>query len=114
MEFFRVFLKNPINERLFCYTLNPKEAISVDPDPENYFSGNAEEVTVLKVSEYYVTQEKKDDLENADLIDIAIELQKEALWNRCKLDHKLYLRKLFEDNSSVTQLWRPIIMPDYL
>ncbi|MCL1927886.1 MAG: hypothetical protein FWG07_03715 [Treponema sp.] len=114
MEFFRVFLKNPINEKLFCYILNPEEAISIDPHPENYFSGNVEDATVLKVSEYYVTQVKKGNLENIDLIDIAIELQKEALWNRCKLECKLYLRKLFEDNSPVTQLWRPIIKTDCL
>ena len=114
MEFFRVFLKNPINEKLFCYTLNQKEAISIEPDPDNYFSGKAEEVTTLTVSEYYVTQVKKDDLGNAGIIDTAIELQKEALWNRCKLDNKLYLRKLFEDNSPVTQFWRPVIKPNHL
>ena len=119
MEFFRVFLKSQLNEKLICYTLNLQEAVSIDPDPNNYFICNPEEVLMLEASEYYVTQVKEDHLDDADLIDIAIELQKEALWNRFKLKDKLYLRKLMdfskensqEDNSSVIQLWRPVIVP---
>ena len=109
MEFFRVFLKKQINERLICYTLNVQEAISIDPDPNTYFINKNEAQTVLEVSEYFVTQIQKEHLENEALLDAAFELQKEALWNRCKLGDTLYVRQFVEDNSPVTQLWRPII-----
>ena len=122
MEFFRVFLKSPLNEKLICYTLNLQEAVSIDPDPNIYFICNPEEVLMLEASEYYVTQVKKDHLEDNDLIAIAIELQKEALWNRLKLDNKLYLRTLAnsssedpaEDISAAMQLWRPVISNKHL
>ena len=115
MEFFRVFLKNPINEKLICYTLNPGEAINIEPNPLLFFAGEPEEAAVLEVSEYYVTQIQKESLENNELLEAAFELQKEALWSRCKLNNKLYLRRLAEsssenhtDNSPAIQLWRPI------
>ena len=114
MDFFRVFLKSPINEKLTCYILNSQEAMSIEPDTNNYFINKSEELMVMEASEYYVTQIKKNKIEEQELLDAALELQKEALWNRCKLEDKLYLRKLFEDNFHVVQLWRPIIVPDYL
>ena len=113
MNFFRVFLNKPINEKLFCYTLNSKEAMNIEPDTNNYFTGEAEEVTVLEASEYYVVQFQKNGLEGQELLDTAVELQKEALWNRYKLENKLYLRKFTGDNSLKIQLWRPIILPDH-
>ena len=113
MEFFRVFLKNPIYEKLSCYTVNQEEAKSIEPDSLSFFSGEPEEAMVLAASEYYVTQIQTDSLNNDELLNAAIELQKEALWNRLKPENKLYLRTFTENpsekNSSITQLWRPVV-----
>ena len=110
MDFFQVFLKNPVSEKIFCYTLNPPEAVKIEPDESCYFVSAPAEAAKLEAGEYYVTQVRKEDLKNSELLDLAIELQKEALWNRLKLENVLYLRRLFEDNSPVTQLWRPLII----
>ena len=115
MEFFRVFLKNPIYENITCYTLHPAEAVSIEPNPLSFFACGPEEAKVLEASEYYVTQIQKENLMKDELLYAAFELQKEALWSRCKLNNKLYLRKLetisaenHSDNTPVIQLWRPI------
>ena len=114
MEFFRVFLKRPVYEKIFLYFLNPNEANNIDPDIKNYFIDKAEEVSVMETSQYYVVQIQRDNLTNNELLDTAVELQKEALWSRLKLENKLYLRKITEDNSSKVQLWRPIIVRNQL
>ena len=114
MEFFRVFLKAPVFEKLICYTLNMRDAFRIDPDPLKYFIFGPEEVPVLEEGFYFVAQIQKEDLKDAELLEAAIELQKEALWSRLKLEEKLYLRRLFEDNSILIQLWRPVIVPNSL
>jgi hypothetical protein len=113
MEFYRVFLKNPLYEKIGSYTINPAEAYRIDPRPELYFASKAEDAAELPAGVYFFTQIKKQNLEESELLEMAVELQKEALWNRCKPGEKLYLRKLFEDNSDVTQLWRPVMPPAY-
>ena len=109
MEFFRVFLKEALSEKIFLYTLNPNEAKKIDPDTKNYFIGRAEEVSVMETSQYYVVQFWRDNLTQSELLDAAVELQKEALWNRLKLNDKLYLRAITGDGVSKVQLWRPVI-----
>ena len=109
MDFLRVFLSAPVYENILYYALNPLEACKIDPSPERYLYSGAEEVRELPVGTYYFIQLRKEQIENEELIEMAIELQKEALWNRFKLENKLYRRKLFEDNSPVIQLWRPIL-----
>jgi hypothetical protein len=47
-------------------------------------------------------------LEPAEWLDMAIEQQKDGLWERHKPESRLYLRFLFEDGRYVTQLLRPL------
>ena len=114
MDFFRVFLEKPLNEKIILYTLNLKEANSIEPDAENYFLDKSEGETVLEASEYFVTQLQKEQLSSSELLYAAIELQKEALWRRIKLGGKLFLRTLTECNTSKIQLWRTIITGELL
>ena len=109
VEFFRVFLNLPIYENLLCYTLNPLEAYKIDPAPDRYLISGPEQAAELTAGIYYFTQLRKEHTENNELLELAIELQKEALWNRLKLEDKLYLRTFFEDGSPVTQFWRPVL-----
>ena len=109
MNFFRVFLNNTIYEKNFCYAINPLEAVKIDPDPSLYFISRREERGKLDAGEYYIVQTENDLHKTGELLNLAIELQKEALWNRFKLNSELYLRSFSEDGSAVTQLWRPII-----
>ena len=108
MEFFRVFLKTALCGHIGYYDLNPEEALGIDPKPDEYLDSGPEEAAELSPGQYYVTQVKKEHVEKAELIDMALELQKEGLWERLKLGTKLYVRTLFEDGFPVFQLWRPI------
>ncbi|MDR2073025.1 MAG: hypothetical protein LBP60_06305 [Spirochaetaceae bacterium] len=47
----------------------------------------------------------------ADFIETAMELQKEGLWERQKLENRIYLRRLFEDGAPVIQILRPLQTP---
>ena len=106
MEFFRVFLKTSINEKLVHYTINPEEAQKIDPISDRYLLPNPQECDYLPAGSYFITQIRKEKIDNSELLDLAIELQKEALWNRFKPGNTLIVRSFFEDNNPVVQLWR--------
>jgi hypothetical protein len=123
-------------EELFCFSVNPAQARRIDPEPEPYLGpleaagravpgqgesgrpGNRERETAgdpqgagyvhLPAGRYYFTQLRKR-LSREETVALAVELQKEGLWERLKLEDRLYLRRLFEDNAPVTQIWRRIV-----
>ena len=99
MDFFRVFLKNPVHEKLDLYAINPSEALKVDPKPDTYFISLPEEAAELPVGVYFFVQVRKQCIEDSELLELAVELQKEALWSRFRPKEKLYLRKLFSVNA---------------
>ncbi|MDR2313378.1 MAG: hypothetical protein LBE02_02465 [Spirochaetaceae bacterium] len=168
MDFFRLFLKSPLYYRrekinpfaadtrapwvledlLFCFDLDPRQARRIDPEPEQYLgpldaSGRklseagqvpcpgiktpAAEETPLKLvpGPYYGVQFRGFELSGffsgiirnppeqeyftrADFVETALELQKEGLWERQKLEDRIYLRRLFEDGAPVIQILRPL------
>ena len=134
MDFFRVFLKAPIKasskdspkasakaspkasniENLLCYTISQSQANIIDPSPEHFMNFDPVPITELPEGDYFITQLRKEKLEEAELLELAIVLQQEALWNRNKLQDKLFLRQFFEDGFPVIQLWRPIITANQL
>ena len=115
MDFFRVFLKESIKasdkENLLHYAINPSMAAEIDPLPQQYLDSDPIPLMELPEGDYFITQLRKENLEEKELLELAIVLQKEALWNRNKLQDKLFLRQFFEDGFPVIQLWRPIIAP---
>jgi hypothetical protein len=70
---------------------------------------------VLPSGLYYFTQLRKEtfvssELENfGNFVEMAMELQKEGLWERLRLGPGLYLRLLWEDEAGVVQVWRPCV-----
>jgi len=106
-------------EKLYCFRLNDNEYCNFEPDKEAFFerlvfSANTinleKEKTVktqaLPVGDYLFAQ-KQEILSREEIIDMAVEIQAEGLWWRLKPGKTLYLRYLFEDSRSVTQLYRP-------
>jgi len=107
-------------EFLFCFELNQEQAIRIDPKPaffpgELIFAGKrniqqgdgaAEGKRQLPEGLYAFVQERRE-LDRAECIAMAIEQQKDALWERLRLENWLYIRYLFEDGSPVTQFFRP-------
>jgi hypothetical protein len=133
------FAGGTLPEELFCFSVNPAQARRIDPEPEAYLgpleaagraipgpaaggqtgnrghketAGEAQQYAAgyihLSAGRYYFTQLRKG-LSRDETIVMAMELQKEGLWERLKLEDRLYLRRLFEDNAPVTQVWRRVI-----
>jgi len=109
-------------EFLFCFELDPAQAARIDPAPAAFpgqlvFSGKrvgkqqeqpkpTGEKRQLPEGFYAFVQERRE-LAREECVALAIEQQKDGLWERLRLGTRLYVRCLFEDGSPVTQLFRP-------
>jgi len=108
------------NEFLLCFRLNPRESSSIEPNKDNFinsliFSGQKAEVqgaakVTLPSGKYLFVQQRglTDKLLKTKWLDMAIEQQKDGLWERNKLGDLLYVRFLNEDEAFVTQVFRAI------
>jgi hypothetical protein len=125
----------PGSEFLFAFTLDPVQAQSIEPDrgqfpgqllfrglseasgvpgqpasPELPARGDQADRIVLPRGIYLFAQ-VRELLNREDFIDMAIEVQKDGLWERYTPDSRLYLRYLYEEASPVTQIFRPLREP---
>ena len=100
-------------EKLFCFELDETQAMEVEPDKatllgNSVFGGKASDAPGEELSSgHYLFAQKREILSRDAIVDMAVEIQKEGLWQRLVPGKKLYLRYLFEDGRSVTQLFRP-------
>jgi hypothetical protein len=60
----------------------------------------------------YLFAQKREALGREAVIDLAIEVQKDGLWERLRLEDHFYLRYLYEEGSAVTQVFRPYREPE--
>jgi hypothetical protein len=118
-------------EMLYCFELDETQYLNFEPDKTlalgsfvfggaargdksrtaYSFPGNAERGEAfleLPAGNYLFAQERKV-LDKESVINMAVEIQLEGLWQRLKPGRRLYLRRLFEDGSQVTQLLRPFV-----
>jgi len=102
-------------EFLFCFELNQEQSQSIEPQPENYlgrlvFSGkniqNQEQGKLELSAGLYLFAQRRGIINREECIALAIEQQKDGLWERINLGNRLFLRFLYEDGSPVTQLFR--------
>jgi len=119
------------DEFLLCYELNPAQSVSIEPERGLFlnkllYTGKKTEdaslfqnavsievldkpqmTTKLPAGQYVFVQYRNDNpLTQDEWLDMAIEQQKDGLWERNKLGNTLYIRFLFEDGKFVTQLFR--------
>ncbi|MDR1838993.1 MAG: hypothetical protein LBQ93_05335 [Treponema sp.] len=109
------------DEYLLIYELNPEQSRSIEPVRELFlgpmiFTGrkidlllaDTAQTFVLPAGKYLFTQcrSKRNILQPDEWFDMAIEQQKDGLWERHKLESRLYVRFLFEDGEFVSQLFR--------
>jgi hypothetical protein len=109
-------------EYLFRFTVNSEQGFRIDPLEETYLgpltgrgkqdpfpekplSGSFRRFELPRGK--YLFAQVRDLLSRKDSITMAMEIQKEGLWERLSLGPWLYLRYLFEDQSPVTQVFRP-------
>ena len=110
-------------EMLFCFDLNEAQYRAFEPDKTELLgdlifgaraaaaerkAGEGETLRELPGGNYLFAQ-KREILNKEKIMDLAVEIQAEALWQRLEPGKRLYLRYLFEDGRSVTQLFRPSI-----
>ena len=116
-------------EFMFCFELNGEQSQRIDPQADTLFSqlvfsgrggkavndkamkgptihGSGSEPGSLPAGLYLFTQQRMA-LGQQDIFYLAAELQKDGLWEKYRLENRLYLRRLYEDGSRVTQLFRP-------
>jgi hypothetical protein len=122
----------PGAEFLFAFTLDPVKARSIEPDRGQFpgqllFRGISEPPGVPGQPAYpglparedqagrvmlprgiYLFAQVRELLDRENFIDMAIEVQKDGLWERYTPDSRLYLRYLYEETSPVTQIFRPL------
>ena len=123
-------------EIILCFVLNSQESNNIEPNrskflekmlfigkkepssatspcrrltpPREPFS-NAEKEPVLPAGRYLFAQNRGDrPLDREEWLDMAIEQQKDGLWERNKPGNLLYVRYLFEDGAYATQVFRPL------
>ena len=92
-------------EKLYCFLLDENEYSSFEPNRETLL-GPLVFSQALQEGNYLFAQ-KREILSRDEIIDMAVEIQAEGLWQRLKPGETLYLRYLFEDSKAVTQLYRP-------
>jgi len=104
-------------ELLFCFELNREQAGRIDPEADCFlgelaFSGKGrnERGKVRLPAGLYLFAQQRGTLDRGECIGMAIEQQKDGLWERLRLGDRLYVRYLFEDGSSVTQIFRPYLV----
>jgi hypothetical protein len=110
----------PGEEVLACFSINPSQQFSIEPAGENYLgeliaAGKREAASPenpapfleLPAGDYFFAQ-IRDAADRPAVTGMALELQKEALWQRCKPEPRLYLRRLYAEGGPVTQLFRPL------
>ena len=104
-------------EMLFCFEIDEPAYYEFEPD-RKFFPGNlvfcgkstekgsAGAVPALVCGNYFFLQINGIP-DRDEIIDLAVELQQECLWQRLCPAKFWFLRRLFEDGRTVTQLFRP-------
>nr|AXS01210.1 hypothetical protein [uncultured bacterium] len=122
---------NENDEILLCYDLDPVQSRSIEPDPALFpgsqvFFGHKtgdtgglpedlQAETVSLPAGKYLFSQRRSGLEPDNSItavenwlDLAIEQQKDALWERHKPGNRLFVRVLYEDGEWATQVFREL------
>ena len=107
-------------ELLLCFELDSGQSRSIEPEREHLLGalifagrGNADDLggegkkVTLPAGKYLFAQ-RREALNREKWLDMAVEQQKDGLWERLKPENRLYVRYLFEDGRPITQLFRPI------
>jgi hypothetical protein len=111
-------LPEETEERLFCFAVDAVQGRSIEPDPALFLGpllaagrsaeGSAEGAGSLELPPgTYLFAQQREALGREAFAEMAIELQKDGLWERLKLGDRLYLRCLSEEGKRVTQVFRP-------
>lgn len=107
-------------EILLCFDLDPLQSLNIEPDPELLlgsfvFAGRKTdgdaapqgEAVSLPAGKYLFVQ-KRGVTPGENWLEMAIEQQKDGLWELYRPENRLFVRYLHEDGQFVIQLFRPL------
>ncbi|MDR0323231.1 MAG: hypothetical protein LBI12_02140 [Treponema sp.] len=106
-------------EFLVLYEIDSGQSRNIEPEKELFINsliftgkkakkaGDLSDELLLPAGSYVFVQHRGAMLRREEWLEMAIELQKDCLWERYKPGKLLYIRFLFEDGKPVTQLFRP-------
>jgi len=108
-----LYLQSPLSagkeEEIHCYELNPVHARSIEPDKEQLLGKIVNNASLLAGQYLFAQRRCEAHLGQEEWLDMAIEQQKDGLWERNKLGNLLYVRFLYEDGAFVTQVFRTLV-----
>jgi hypothetical protein len=109
----------PVEETVFLFELDAAQGLSIEPDPARLlgplvFSGRPTAAEPggpgprreIPAGRYLFAQERRL-LNREECVEMAMEVQKDGLWERLRPEPQLYLRFLTEDGGTVSQVFRP-------
>jgi hypothetical protein len=109
-------------EQLFCFAIDEAQSRRIEPDAGAFLgplraaghlgiAPNGGTVPGGEMVELprglYLFAQKREALGRDAVIALAIEVQKDGLWERLRLEAYFYLRYLYEEGAAVTQVFRP-------
>jgi hypothetical protein len=101
---------------LFHFKINRAGVFAIDADGKDYLesliaAGQADTNGDLELpaGEYFFAQTREKTGAEA-FVRMAVELQKEGLWERVRLEETVYFRTLWEDGARVSQVLRPVLV----
>jgi hypothetical protein len=101
-------------ELLFCFELDREQAGRIDPEADRFLGeivfsgqGNGRQGKIQLPAGLYLFTQQRRALSREECVGMAVEQQKDGMWERLRLGNRLYIRCLFEDGSPVTQFFRP-------
>jgi len=112
------------DEFILCFETNLSESRKIEPDFEHFLGklmftakaqtetqieSSTDEMVEMPAGQYLFMQFRAEKpLDQAEWLDMAIEQQKDGLWERHKPENTLYVRYIYEDSKYVTQVFRPL------
>jgi hypothetical protein len=113
-------LAEKTSEFIFCFELDQEQSQSIEPNPEDFlgrlvFSGKnvqdrqGEKGNLELPAGLYLFAQQREVIGKEECIALAIEQQKDGLWEKNKLGNRLFIRLLYEDGGQVTQIFRALI-----
>jgi hypothetical protein len=104
-------------EFLFCFDIDEAQGQSIEPDPSAFLGPLAAAGSAPRSPDCpgglelprgpYLFAQERAFLGREAVIRMAVEIQKDGLWERLRLENRLYVRYLYEDGGAVTQIFRP-------
>jgi hypothetical protein len=98
-------------ESLFCIELASPESLKFEPEPAGLLGALVRTEKPTLPAGLYMFSQMRQMLCKDEILEMAVEIQKEALWQRLIPEPRLYLRYLYEDGRGVTQIFRPYKEP---